>query len=104
MTVEWYGEKVIAEYKNRRKKFLKACGMAGEALAVMNQPPHIDTGASINAKTHKLIGDDRVEIIAPLFYDVYLEQLSGERRYGIMAKTLDELPEVMYKLERQYFG
>ena len=99
MTVELYEEKVIAEYKNRRKKFLKACGMAGEALAVMNQPPHIDTGASINAKTHKLIGDDRAEVIAPLFYDVYLE-----RRYGIMAKTLDELPEVMYKLERQYFG
>ena len=99
MTVEWYEEKVIEEYKNRRKKFLKACGMAGEALAVSNQPPHIDTGASINAKTHKLIGDDRAEIIAPLFYDVYLE-----RRYGIMAKTLDELPEVMYKLERQYFG
>ena len=99
MTVEWYGEKVLAEYKNRRKKFLKACGMAGEALAVMNQPPHIDTGASINAKTHKMIGDDRAEVIAPLFYDVYLE-----RRYGIMAKTLDELPEVMYKLERQYFG
>ena len=99
MTVEWYEEKVIAEYKNRRKKFLKACGMAGEALAVMNQPPHIDTGASVNAKTHKLIGDDRAEVIAPLFYDVYLES-----RYGIMAKTLDELPEVMYKLERQYFG
>ncbi len=99
MTVELYEEKVLAEYKNRRKKFLKACGMAGEALAVMNQPPHIDTGASINAKTHKLIGDDRAEVIAPLFYDVYLE-----RRYGIMAKTLDELPEVMYKLERQYFG
>lgn len=99
MTVEWYGEKVIEEYKNRRKKFLKASGMAGEALAVRNQPPHIDTGASINAKTHKMIGDDRAEVIAPLFYDVYLE-----RRYGIMAKTLDELPEVMYKLERQYFG
>ena len=99
MTVEWYGEKVIAEYKNRRKKFLKACGMAGEALAVMNQPPHIDTGASVNAKTHKLIGDDRVEVIAPLFYDVYLEQ-----RYGIMAKTLDELPEIMYQLEGKIFG
>lgn len=99
MTVEWFEEKVIAEYKNRRKKFLKACGMAGEALAVMNQPPHIDTGASINAKTHEPKGDDTMHIIAPLFYDVYLEQ-----RYGIMAKTLDELPEVMYKLERQYFG
>ena len=99
MTVEWCGEKVIAEYKNRRKKFLKASGMAGEALAVMNQPPHIDTGASINAKTHKLIGDDRAEVIAPLFYDVYLE-----RRYGIMAKTLDELPEIMYQLEGKIFG
>ena len=99
MTVEWYGEKVIEEYKNRRKKFLKASGMAGEALAVRNQPPHIDTGASVNAKTHKLIGDDRVEIIAPLFYDVYLEQ-----RYGIMAKTLDELPEIMYQLEGKIFG
>ena len=99
MTVEWFEEKVIEEYKNRRKKFLKACGMAGEALAVMNQPPHIDTSASINAKTHEPKGDDTMHIIAPLFYDVYLEQ-----RYGIMAKTLDELPEVMYKLERQYFG
>ena len=99
MTVEWYGEKVISEYKNRRKKFLKASGMAGEALAVMNQPPHIDTGASVNAKTHKLIGDDRAEVIAPLFYDVYLE-----RRYGIMAKTLDELPEIMYQLEGKIFG
>ena len=99
MTVELYEEKVIAEYKNRRKKFLKACGMAGEALAVMNQPPHIDTSTSINAKTHDPKGDDTMHIIAPLFYDVYLE-----RRYGIMAKTLDELPEVMYKLERQYFG
>lgn len=99
MTVEWYGEKVLADYKNRRKKFLKASGMAGEALAVMNQPPHIDTGASINAKTHKTIGDDRAEVIAPLFYDVYLEQ-----RYGIMAKTLDELPEIMYQLEGKIFG
>ena len=99
MTVEWYGEKVLADYKNRRKKFLKASGMAGEALAVMNQPPHIDTSTSINAKTHDPKGDDTMHIIAPLFYDVYLE-----RRYGIMAKTLDELPEVMYKLERQYFG
>lgn len=99
MTIEWHGEMVIAEYKKRRKKFLKASGMAGEALAVMNQPPHIDTGASINAKTHKLIGDDRAEVIAPLFYDVYLE-----RRYGIMAKTLDELPEIMYQLEGKIFG
>lgn len=99
MTVEWYGERVIAEYKNRRKKFLKASGMAGEALAVMNQPPHIDSGASINAKTHKTIGDDRAEVIAPLFYDVCLEQ-----RYGIMAKTLDELPEIMYQLEGKIFG
>ena len=99
MTVEWYGEKVLADYNNRRKKFLKASGMAGEALAVMNQPPHIDTGASINAKTHKMIGDDRAEVIAPLFYDVYLE-----RRYGIMAKTLDELPEIMYQLEGKIFG
>ena len=102
MTVEWYGEKVLTKYKNRRKKFLKACGMAGEAFAVMNQPPHIDIGTSINAKTHEPKGDDTMHIIAPLFYDVYLEQLEG--RYGIMAKTLDELPEVMYKLERQYFG
>ena len=99
MTVEWYGERVIAEYKNRRKKFLKASGMAGEALAVLNQPPHIDSSASINAKTHKMIGDDRAEVIAPLFYDVYLEG-----RYGIMAKTLDELPEIMYQLEGKIFG
>lgn len=99
MTVEWNGEELLGKYREKRRKFLKASGMLGETLAVLNQPPHIDTGTSINAKTHKPVGDDKMLVIAPISYDIFLEG-----RYGIMAKTLDELPEGMLKLEEQYFG
>lgn len=99
MTVEFAKDELIREYGKKRTKFLKASAMMGVALAKLNQPPHIDTGASINAKTHSPVVGDSVKVSAPLFYDVYLEG-----RYGIMAKTLDELPAYMEKIEEQYFG
>lgn len=95
--------------ENSRKKILTIIGETGASFAAMNTHPHIDTGASVNAKqytwTHpeqitsfkslsdvkKVTGsaklsNDTVYIIAPMEYDVYLE-----RPYGIMARTDHQL-------------
>jgi hypothetical protein len=104
MTVEFNHDAVMRMFEQKRKKFLTKTGLQGENLAVVNS--RVDTGASKNAKYFSLNDPttvakfkDRVFILAPLTYDVYLE-----RRYGIMAKTLDELIPYMAKFEEEIFG
>jgi hypothetical protein len=103
MTVEFNHDAVMRMFEQKRKKFLTKTGLQGENIASLNigqdGKAHIDTGASKNAKYFKLDGKDKVLIYAPLSYDVYLE-----RRYGIMAKTLDELIPYMAKFEEEIFG
>lgn len=57
------------------------------------------TGLGVIAKGSGAVFKDRIFIEAPLSYDVYLE-----RRYGIMAKTEDELIPYMEKFEVEAFG
>jgi hypothetical protein len=97
MTVEFNQDAVMRMFEQKRQKFLTKTGLQGENLAVVNS--RVDTGASKNAKYFKLDGKDKVLIYAPLSYDVYLE-----RRYGIMAKTRDELIPYMAKFEAEIFG
>lgn len=93
-------------------------GHMGVSLAAINS--HVDTGTSQNAKHFSFSeGGNLIEatptsfkfsesgakftyrifIKAPLNYDLYLE-----RRYGIMAKTQDQLIPYMEKFEAEIFG
>lgn len=97
MTVEFNHDDVMRMFEQKRTKFLTKTGIMGENIAAINS--RVRTGASKNAKYFKLDGKDKVLIYAPLTYDVYLE-----RRYGIMAKTEDELIPYMAKFEEEIFG
>jgi hypothetical protein len=101
--VEFNHNAVMKMFEQKRQKFLTKTGLQGENIAALNigrdGKAHVDTGASKNAKYFKLDGKDKVLIYAPLTYDVYLE-----RRYGIMAKTEDELIPYMAKFEAEIFG
>jgi len=104
MTVEFNHEAVMKMYEAKRKKFLTMTGHQGANLAAINS--RVDTGTSQSAKSFsftepgsKATFKDRVYIIAPLEYDIYLE-----RRYGIMVKTEDELIPHMEEYERVCFG
>lgn len=91
-------------FEKKRQKFLTRTGFQGVVLAAINS--RVDTGLSQSAKqfSFKEPGSvasfkDRIFIEAPLSYDVYLE-----RRFGIMAKTEDELIPYMERFERESFG
>jgi hypothetical protein len=103
MTVEFNYESVMKMFEQKRTKFLTKIGLQGENIASLNVgrdgKAHIDIGTSKNAKYFELDGKDKVLIYAPLTYDVYLE-----RRYGIMAKTRDELIPYRAKFEAEIFG
>ena len=97
MTVKFDHNEVIKMYEDKRKKFLTKTGFQGVVLAAINSK--VDTGASQNAKQFVFTSPDTIRIEAPLEYDVYLE-----RRYGIMAKTEDQLIPFMARFEEEIFG
>lgn len=100
MSVEFNRPEVMQMFESKRKRFLTKTGLMGANIAAVNS--RVDTGASQNAKQYRLFpeGDmSKVRIEAPLEYDIYLE-----RRYGIMAKTTDELIPYMARFEEEEFG
>ena len=97
MTVEFNHEAVMKEFEIKQKKFLTKTGFMGVVLAATNS--RVDTGASQSGKQFKFTAKDKIEIQAPLDYDPYLE-----KRYGILAKTQDQLIPYMARFEEEAFG
>ena len=104
MTVEFNHEAVMKEFKKKQKKFLTKTGFMGVVLAATNS--RFAVGTSQLAKTFsfkhpesKAEKTDTIYIEAPLNYDLYLE-----KRYGILAKTQDQLIPYMVKFEEEIFG
>ena len=117
MSYELNNPLIIKVGKMARKRVLTQVGEMGQSLAAMNTHPHIDTGASVNAKQYtwtdpnkitpfKSLSDvkdvkgsaklsnESVYIIAPMEYDIRLE-----RRYGIMARTDHQLRPFIKRME-----
>ena len=117
MSYELNNPLIIKVGKMARKRVLTQVGEMGQSLAVLNTHPHIDTGASVNAKqytwTHpdkitpfknfedvkRVTGtpdleNDTVYIIAPMEYDFRIE-----KPYGIMARTREQLKPFIKRLE-----
>ena len=117
MSYELNNPLIIKVGKMARKRVLTQVGEMGQSLAVLNTHPHIDTGASVNAKqytwTHpdkitpfknledvkRVTGtpdleNDTVYIIAPMEYDYRIE-----RPFGIMARTREQLKPFIKRLE-----
>ncbi len=97
MTVEFNHGEVMKLFEGKRQKFLTKTGFQGVVLSAVNS--RVDTGASQSAKQFKFTGKDKIQIQAPLDYDLYLE-----RRYGILAKTEHQLIPYMAKFEEEIFG
>ena len=106
MTVEFNHEAVMKEFEKKQKKFLTKTGLMGVVLAATNSNPYVDTGTSQLAKTFsfkhpesKAKKTDTIYLEAPMDYDPYLEN-----RYGILAKTQDQLIPYMARFEEEIFG
>ena len=104
MTVEFNHDSIMKMYEGKRKKFLTMTGHQGANLAAINS--RVDTGASQMAKKYtftepgsKATFKDRVFIVAPMEYDIYLEY-----RYGTMKAIEDDLINDMVEYERVCFG
>jgi len=97
MTVEFNHDAVMKLFRSKQKKLLTMTGHQGANLAAINS--RVDTGASQSAKRFEFKDQDTIIIEAPLEYDIYLE-----RRYGIMAKTEDQLIPFMARYEEEVFG
>ena len=97
MAVEFNHSEVMKMFEKKRQKFLTRTGFQGVVLAAINS--RVDTGLSQSSKQFRIIKPDTIRIEAPLSYDVYLE-----RRFGIMAKTEDELIPYMERFEAEAFG
>jgi len=97
MTVEFNHDAVMKLFRSKQKKFLTMTGHQGANLAAINS--RVDTGTSQLAKTFSFTGLETIIIEAPMEYDVYLE-----RKYGIMAKTEDQLIPFMARYEEEVFG
>lgn len=96
MAVEFNHDTVMKMFEQKRKRFLTQTGIMGANLAAINS--RVDTGASQNAKQYRLVGVDKVNIEAPMEYDLYLE-----RRYGVLAKTQQQLNPFIRKFEEENF-
>jgi hypothetical protein len=97
MSVDYNPDEVIQMFKKKQEKLLTKTGFQGVVLAAINS--RVDTGLSQNSKKFKFVAPDKIWIEAPVFYDLYLE-----RRYGIMAKTQDEIIPYMARFEGEIFG
>ena len=97
MAVDFNHGEVMKMFEKKRQKLLTKTGFQGVVLAAVNS--RVDTGLSQSSKQFKFVKPDTIHLEAPLSYDVYLE-----RRYGIMAKTKDELIPYMEKFEAEIFG
>jgi hypothetical protein len=119
MSYEFDHSKVMEMFEKKRKKFMVMTGEMGASLAATNS--RFDLGASHGSKQYTWADPDsvgpfhdlndikkikgsaknsqRIYILAPMEYDVYLE-----RRYGVMAKTEDQLIPWMEKFEEICFG
>jgi hypothetical protein len=108
---------IIEVGKMARKRVLTQVGEMGTSLAVLNTHPHVDTGASVNAKQYTWTHPDKITpfksladvksvrgtespenesiyIIAPMEYDFRIE-----RPFGIMARTKEQLEPFIKMLE-----
>jgi len=108
---------IIEVGKNARKRVLTHVGEMGASLAALNTHPHVDTGASVNAKQYTWTHPDKIApfknladvksvrgtespknesvyIIAPMEYDFRIE-----RPFGIMARTREQIKAFIKRLE-----
>jgi hypothetical protein len=107
MTVEFSASATMMKFKSDRQKVLLKTAHMGTTIAALNigkdGKEHVDTGASRNAKAfapHSIdINTDTVKIQTGMDYDVYLE-----RRFGIMARALDEIKPWFSRFMGEAFG
>ena len=94
-TAKFYDDKIAAILEKQKVQYAHAIGQFGVNQARAINP--VKTGASKSAKAYRVL-KDKVQIYAPLDYDIWLE-----RRYGILKIALEEVSRVAEPLAKRVF-